>query len=110
MARRAGPTGGGVPDFESSYPGARAALEEAVHALLSSGWDETLRRRAHEIATTLFEATRQAGWKEASSVLQALASLLALPLGDVISVREDLRNKLLELLDLLGDDPLAESA
>jgi len=40
-------------------------------------------------------------------VLRAIASLLALPLGEVLPLRGPLREKLLELLDLLDDDRAA---
>jgi hypothetical protein len=98
------------PDFASLFPAAAAALEGAVHALLASGWDEPLRKHAHEMATAMAAGAKDAGWGETSRVLGAIHSLLALPLGEVLSVREELRDKLLELLDLLREDPLAESA
>jgi hypothetical protein len=99
-----------LPDFDSSFPAATAALEESVHALLSSGWEEGLRRRAYEIASAMSAGAKEAGWKQAAGVLQAMASLLSLPLKEVLSVRDELRNKLLELLEQLREDPLAQRA
>lgn len=98
------------PDFASGFRGAAAALEASVHDLLSTGWNEPERRRAHEIALAHTEGAKAAGWKETGGILQALTSLLALPLGEVIAIREALRTRLLELLELLRNLPASESA
>jgi hypothetical protein len=110
MGRSAEDSGSLPSDFVSLFPVAAAALEGAVHSLLASGWDEPLRRHAQEMAAAMAAGAKDAGWKETAGVLGAVHSLLALPLGEVLSVREELRDKLLELLDLLREDPLAESA
>jgi hypothetical protein len=110
MRRSAEHSGSLPPEFASLFPAAVLALEEAVHALLASGWDEPLRRHAHEMAAALAAGAKDAGWKETARVLGAIHSLLALPFGEVLSLREELRDKLIELLDLLREDPLAESA
>jgi len=110
MGRSAKKSGSLPPDFASLFPAAALALEGAVHALLASGWDEALRRRAHEMAAAMAAGAKDAGWKETAGVLGAVHSLLELPLGEVLSVREELRDKLIELLDLVREDPLAESA
>jgi hypothetical protein len=99
----------GVPpaDLASTFPRAAAALDAGVRDLIASGWDEPRRRHAHDLATSLAEATTLAGWKDTAVVLRSLASLLALPLGDVLPLRGPLCEKLLELLDLLDDDRAA---
>lgn len=91
----------------SSFPRAAAALDAGVRDLIASGWDEPRRRHAHELATTLAQAAGLAGWKETGVVLRALAQLLALPVGEVLPLRGALREKLLELLDLLDEGPIA---
>jgi hypothetical protein len=110
MGRSAENSGSLPSDFASLFPVAAAALEGAVHELLASGWDEPLRKHAHEMAAAMAAGAKDAGWKETAGVLGAVNSILALPLGEVLSVREELRDKLIELLDLLREDPLAESA
>jgi len=99
-----------LADLAASFPRAWVALEAAVYDLLANGWDEPRRRRAHELAVALSQGARAAGWKETGGVFQAMASLLALPLGDVLSVREPLGEKLLELMELLRDSRASESA
>jgi hypothetical protein len=98
-----------LSDFASAFPAARAALEESVHDLLSGGWEEPRRKRAQEIASALAQGARKAGWKDTAAVLGAIVELVDLPLGEVLTVRDELRNKLMELLELLGDDPLAQT-
>ena len=107
---RISPQPGMLPEFSASYPRALGALENAVHELLSSGWEEPRRRHAHEMAAALSDAAKSSGWKETGGVLQALGSLLALPLEEVIGLRSELREKLLELLALLTESRSSESA
>lgn len=99
----------GVPptDLAATFPRAAAALDAGVRDLIASGWDEPRRRHAHDLATSLAEAATLAGWKDTAVVLRSLASLLALPLGEVLPLRGPLCEKLLELLDLLDDDRAA---
>jgi hypothetical protein len=97
-------------DFETDFSKALAQLESAVHQVISSGWDDSRRRRAHELSTALCDASKVAGWKETAGVLQALTSLLALPLGEILSVRETVRDKMLELLGMLTRSVRSESA
>jgi hypothetical protein len=98
-----------LAEFASAFPAARAALEESVHDLLSGGWEEPRRKRALEIASALAAGARQGGWRDTAAVLGAIVELVDLPIGEVVSVRDELRNKLIELLELLRDDPLAQT-
>lgn len=99
-----------LPEFEESFPQGLAALEIAVHDLLSTGWEEPRRRRAHEISTALCDAAKMSGWKETGGILQAISSLLTLSLVETLSVREAIRDKLLELLGLLRGSARSETA
>src|SRR5207244_3263288 len=101
---------GNPPEFHSHFRPAEAALEAAVHDLLSTGWDESRRRRAHQMAVALWESSEVAGWNETAGRLQALAALLALPLIQVLSIRDVVREKLLALLNLLGEPRMSDSA
>jgi hypothetical protein len=86
------------------------ALEESVHALISSGWEERQRKQAYDMAMAIAQGAKASGCKETAGVLDAITSLLAMPLAEVIPLRDELRDKLLELLDLLREDPLAQTA
>lgn len=97
-------------DFVFSFPSAAAALENSVQELLSTGWEEPHRKRAHEFAAAFAQAARDAGWKEIAGILGAIASLLALPLREVLAIRDELRSKLIELLELLRHQSSAETA
>ena len=97
-------------EFGAHFPGALSALEVAVDELLSAGWDELRRRRAHEMSTILCDASKIAGWKETGGILHAITSLLALPLGEILSIREAVRDRLLELLGILRDSTQSETA
>ena len=87
-----------------------ALLEESVHKLLASGWHEPLRRRAHETAVALSHGADAADLKRQAALLRSVASLLALPLSDVLPIRHEVREKLLEMLDALRESPRSETA
>jgi len=87
--------------FESDFRKTLVSLEIEVHHLIASGWNESLRRRASEMAAALHDASRTAGWRERACALQALRALLALPLREILSIREPVRDKMLELLEHL---------
>ena len=97
-------------DFESDFTKALAQLESAVHQVISSGWDDSSRRRAYELSTALCDASKSAGWKETAGILQALASLLVLPLEEILTVRETVRDKMLEFLGMLTKSVRSQSA
>ena len=66
MGRSAENSGSLPSDFASLFPVAAAALEGAVHALLASGWDEPLRRHAHEMAAAMAAGAKDAGINSSS--------------------------------------------
>jgi hypothetical protein len=85
-------------------------LERAIGDLLDSHWDEVLRRRAHEVAEAVTAGCKEWRLHEMSGVAQAIMSLLALKLEDVISIQDALREKLFELLAMLKDMAAALAA
>ena len=99
-----------LPMDVGTFSKALFRLECAVQEVISSEWDETRRRVAYEMSTALCEASKVAGWKETAGILQALTSLLALPLEEILSVRETVRDKLLELVEMLTRLVRSESA
>jgi len=86
---------------ETDFSKALARLESSVHEVISTGWDEPTRRYACDVSAALRDASKAAGWKETAGILHALTSLLALPLREILSIREAVRDKMLELLELL---------
>lgn len=97
-------------DFRSRLVRAVAVLEDATLTALDEGWLEPQRRRAHGIAVAVAEACRDAGLDETWALARAIASLLALPLGEVLSLEEALREKFGELFALLREKARALSA
>lgn len=78
-------------------------LERSIQDLLENFWEEPLRRHAHELATSLLEGCKTYGFLELASVIRAIASLVALPLEEVISLESALKEKLTELVSLLKE-------
>jgi hypothetical protein len=100
----------GAPQFRVAFIRALAALDVAVREVLASGWDEPLRRRALEMSIALRESSMISGWKETRGILQAISSLLAMSVAEILPLRVALREKLLELLGLLDDSLGVETA
>src|SRR5258708_40316918 len=86
---------------ETDFSKGLARLESSVHEVISTGWDESTRRYACDVSAALRDASKAAGWKETAGILHALTSLLALPLGEILTIRGAVRDKMLELLELL---------
>jgi hypothetical protein len=101
---------GDSSDFTSNFLGARLALENAVYDLISSGWEEDRRRRAYDMSVALTRAAKLAAWWESESLLRRLSSLLDLSLPQVTSIRQEVRDKLIEILNLLKKNSASRSA
>lgn len=99
-----------VDDFPRRLVRAIAVLEHATWTALDEGWMEPQRRRAHGIAVAIADACRASGLDETWALARAIASLLALPLGEVLSLEDALRDKFAELFGLLREKARALSA
>jgi len=110
MGNSKGQPGNTSSDFGLNFPRARVALEDAVFDLIANGWEESRRRLALEMAVALSQAAKSAGWHEIESTLRPLSQLLALSLPEVISIRQAVRDKMLELLALLKKSRASRSA
>jgi hypothetical protein len=75
-----------------------AELRKDIDQLLGADWPEPARRRAHELATTLWEACRRQGLDEIAGQARALASLAGLSHEKAAPLRPALREKFDELL------------
>lgn len=89
--------------FLQDLPRALRELECSVVEVLDSSWDEPFRRRAHEMATALADASSASGLSDLGALLRAIASLLRLRLEDALAIQPELRRKLLELLGILKE-------
>lgn len=89
--------------FRSQLKAALRNLERAIEDVMEHFWEEPLRRHAHELASTLLEGCKTFGYLELASVVRAITSLLSLPLEDVLTLEDALREKLQELLGLLKE-------
>ena len=97
-------------DFVAAFPKALLALETSVEELISSGWDEPLRCRAHDMASALSRAAKDARWWETEAALRPLVVLLELSPRAELAIQDDVRGKLHELLSLLKTYPASRSA
>jgi hypothetical protein len=89
--------------FLQTLPQSVGEFERAVLELLDSSWDEPLRRRAHEMASVLAEATAGSGLSDLAPVVRAMASILKLRLEDTVVIQNELGMKLRELLAILEE-------
>jgi HPt (histidine-containing phosphotransfer) domain-containing protein len=89
--------------FLKTLPESVRALERATTEVLSTSWDEPARRRAHEMAEALAEASAALGLTDLAGVVRAIASLLKLRLEDTVAIQDALREKLVELLGMLRE-------
>ncbi len=89
--------------FRGQIKGAVRKLERAVQDVLAHFWEEPLRRHAHELSATLLDGCKAYGYLELASVIRAITSLLALPMEEVLTLEDALRDKLTELITLLKE-------
>jgi len=78
-------------------------LENSVVEMLDASWDEPFRRRAHDMAQVLADASKASGLSDLGALLQAITSLLRLRREDTLAIQVELRKKLLELLGILKE-------
>lgn len=77
---------------------ALSELRRDLSLLLSSGWDERVRRRAENLASTLMDACDRQGLGEISAALRALIHLTRVSAATALPLRGALRRKFRALL------------
>jgi hypothetical protein len=88
-----------VPGAVISLVGvALSELRRDLNQLLSSGWDERIRRRAEELASTLIDACEQHGLREISALVRALSSMTRISAATALPLLGGLRRKFRTLL------------
>ena len=75
-----------------------AELRKDLVQLLETDWPEPVRRRAHELATAVWETCRRQGLHEIAHRARSIASLAALSHEKAAPLRRALREKFEELL------------
>jgi hypothetical protein len=75
-------------------------LRQDIARLMESNWSEPVRRRAHELATTLEEACGRQGLSELSGLARSIASLVRLSRAEAGPLLMALREKFEELMAL----------
>ena len=68
-------------------------LRRDTHLLVDSGWAEPVRRRAHELASTLAEACDRQGMKDVAAHCRSVANLTRLPKTEALPIESALREK-----------------
>ena|SRR2546421_9542477 len=99
-----------LPEFDLFFLRALTALEGAVDHLVENGWDELLRRHAHEMAVALASGAKAERRDETERTLRAVASLLELSPEQEVLIHEPVRIKLVDLMSMLQRLPTAQSA
>lgn len=91
----------GAPEERKKISGAYLSLIAVAFSelrrdtmlLLDSGWAEPVRRRAHELATTLADACDKQGLKELALHCRATANLARLTKANAAGIESALREK-----------------
>ncbi len=98
--------------LQAAIPRAIRELEKASHELFRSSWGEHERERAYDMALALTEACKLAGIRYAADVARAAASLFRVRRDEALEIEDALREKVLEILEILKDmgNAQAESA
>jgi hypothetical protein len=96
----------GAPRERKRISGAFASLVAIAHSelrrdlrlLLDSGWNESVRRRAHELSATLAQACQRQGLDELQPYLRSTTNLTRISKADAMPVMPALKEKLESLL------------
>jgi hypothetical protein len=72
---------------------ALSELRRDTRMLLETGWEESVRRRAHELASTLAEACDRRGLKDVATLCRSAAHLAHLPKSEALPLEAALREK-----------------
>jgi hypothetical protein len=68
-------------------------LRKDMRDLVRSGWEESVRRRAHELAVTLTAACERQGLADLAGLARSLAGLARLSRSQALPLRAALREK-----------------
>lgn len=96
----------GAPRDRQRIPGvtlslfalASSELRRDIRRLLDSRWDEPVRRRAEELASTLFDTCQRQGLPDLARSFRSVSNLVRLSRVDALLVYPELAEKLEDLL------------
>ena len=77
---------------------ALSELRRDTRLLVETGWAEPVRRRAHELASTLAQACDGQGMKDVAGHCRSMGNLARLPKSEAISILSALQEKFDSLL------------
>ena len=102
-----------LPKLEESLPAALAALRRSLEDLLEYFWDDGCRSRLCEQATALAGASKLHGSIRVFALSRALVSICFISREEALPIRNEIADKLRELMGLLEEvclDKLEEQA
>jgi hypothetical protein len=79
--------------FASLIAIAASELRRDLRLLLDTGWNESVRRRAHELSSTLAQACQRQGLDELQPYLRSTTNLTRISRADAMPVMPALRDK-----------------
>ncbi len=89
--------------FRLRLPKAIQELDRATEEVLEGSWAHADRERVSEIASTLSEACRLEGLREAATMARSIACLIRVSPEQIRPVEAAFREKILELMIFLKD-------
>jgi hypothetical protein len=102
-----------LPGLDLTLPGALAALRRSIEDLLEFFWEDACRNRVCEQATALAGASKLHGSIRIFALSRAIVSICFIPRDEALPIRDEIVEKLRELMGLLEEvclDKLEEQA
>jgi hypothetical protein len=92
-----------LPGFAAYLPAAVVELRRSTEELVEYFWDDFCRTHVCAQAAALAQAAKLEGHTQVYTVARAISSLCFIPLHEAIPIRHEVSDRLMELLELLGD-------
>jgi len=102
-----------MPGLDETLPAALAALRRSIEDMLEYFWDQRCRERVVEQATALAQASKLQGSIRVFALSRAMVSICFIPPNEAMPIRNEICEKLRELMGLLEEvcmDKLEEQA
>jgi len=92
-----------LPGFAAYLPGAVVGLRRSTEELVEFFWDDFCRTHVCAQAAALAQAAKLEGNLQIYTVARAISSLCFVPVHEAIPLRHEISDRLMELLEQLGD-------
>ena len=102
-----------LPRLDQTLPAALAALRRSIDELVEYFWEDACRNRVCEQATALAGASKLHGSIRVFALSRAMVSICFIPREEALPIRNEIVDKLRELMGLLEEvclDKLEEQA